>query len=219
MDVLQRIRGLEMEKVQAELADILMDLVCIIDSRLRGRILTQYSEFRWSVLTEALDSLQKPVLSIAEIGVYRGLCSLFLRYCFPTANRYLIDPWELGSTYEDSDGPVTIKESEMREAFNSVTRCFQNDPLTHILKKTSKEASSLVPDSLDLVFIDGNHDYEYVKEDIELWLPKVRSGGILAGHDYDLIENRFPGVKRAVDELFGDQISIGKDNVWMYIKK
>lgn len=50
-------------------------------------------------------------------------------------------------------------------------------------------------------------------EDIRLWLHKASSGGILAGHDYDPTGNRFPGVKHAVDELFGDNSFIGKDSI------
>ncbi len=195
-----------------------MNLVQIQSLLLREIILTKSSCYRWSVLISALDSLQKPVYSIVEIGVNQADCSRFLRLCFPLAHLYLIDPWELGSTYRASDGPITTKESVMEKAFNKVQNYFQNDSNTHILRKTSKEASFLVPDSIDLVFIDGNHDYDFVKEDIELWLPKVRSGGILAGHDYDLRGERFSGVKRAVDELLGSNISIGKDSVWLYRK-
>ncbi len=59
---------------------------------------------------------------------------------------------------------------------------------------------------LDIVFIDGDHRYEEVKADIEAWLPHVREGGILCGHDYN-----FEGVQKAVKEL-GHDASIGA--VW-----
>ena len=52
---------------------------------------------------------------------------------------------------------------------------------------------------LDFVFIDGEHSYEAAKADIKAWWPKVRSGGLFVGHDYD--RQRFPGVCRAVDEF------------------
>jgi len=51
----------------------------------------------------------------------------------------------------------------------------------------------------DFVFIDANHEYEAVKADITAYLPKVKPGGVLAGHDYHPVEHE---VKRAVDELF-----------------
>jgi hypothetical protein len=70
------------------------------------------------------------------------------------------------------------------------------------LKISSLDAVKKFRDeSLDFVFIDASHEYEDVKKDIEAWLPKVKPGGILAGHDYHGDENDwFPGVKQAVNE-------------------
>ena len=53
-----------------------------------------------------------------------------------------------------------------------------------------------------MVFIDADHRYEAVRDDIEAWLPLVRPGGIIAGHDY---HPNWPGVRRAVDEAFPEQ--------------
>lgn len=50
---------------------------------------------------------------------------------------------------------------------------------------------------IDLVFIDGNHDYEFCRDDVAAWTPLVRSGGIVCGHDFC---DECPGVKRAVEE-------------------
>jgi len=55
-----------------------------------------------------------------------------------------------------------------------------------LVKKHSVEAARDIPDgSLDFVYIDANHWYEYVVADLAAWVPKVRSGGIVAGHDYE----------------------------------
>jgi predicted O-methyltransferase YrrM len=56
--------------------------------------------------------------------------------------------------------------------------------------------------SVDFVFIDTDHSYEGAWRDIQAWLPKMRRGGVIAGHDYD--RNSFPGVCRAVDEIFAN---------------
>ncbi len=56
-------------------------------------------------------------------------------------------------------------------------------------------------EQFDLVFIDANHDYDAVHQDIRLWFPRVREGGILCGHDFS---DGFPGVMKAVRELFDD---------------
>jgi hypothetical protein len=68
-----------------------------------------------------------------------------------------------------------------------------------VLRMTSAEAARLFqPASLDCVYIDANHEYAFVRSDIEIWAPKVRSGGILAGHDYS---EQTPDVRRAADEF------------------
>jgi predicted O-methyltransferase YrrM len=68
--------------------------------------------------------------------------------------------------------------------------------------------------SLDFVFIDGSHEYEDVKEDIYHWYPKVKKGGIIAGHDY----TTYAGVKEAVDEFFNlEEIKVVK-SYWVFYK-
>jgi len=61
---------------------------------------------------------------------------------------------------------------------------------------------------LDFVFVDGSHEYQYVKQDLEMYYDKIRSGGIMAGDDYN---TGFSGVPRAVNEFFtakGIQLNI-----------
>lgn len=77
-------------------------------------------------------------------------------------------------------------------------------PVAHIInpiRKDSVEASLDYADkSLDFVFIDADHSYEGVKRDIISWLPKMKNGSILAGHDYGWS----PDVRRAVKDVFGE---------------
>lgn len=66
------------------------------------------------------------------------------------------------------------------------------------LHADSLEAARLFDDgTLDLVFLDSDHTFEHVSKEIRLWLPKVKPGGILCGHDYDQTQ---PGVVKAVNE-------------------
>lgn len=78
---------------------------------------------------------------------------------------------------------------------------------------TTREAAPLVPDGwADFVFIDAAHSYEAVRDDIADWLPKVKPGGWLGGHDY---HSHFQGVIRAVDEAFGkDGIDLLDGHIW-----
>ena len=72
-------------------------------------------------------------------------------------------------------------------------------------------------DELDFVFLDAAHDYQSVLADLQAWWPRIKKGGVLAGHDYD--GAMFPGVKRAVEAFFGrDLQSPLSANCWQKIK-
>jgi hypothetical protein len=62
---------------------------------------------------------------------------------------------------------------------------------------------------IDMVFIDGDHEYSMVKRDIELWRPMVTDGGLLCGHDYP-----WPGVNKAVAELLPKHRFLHNTNIW-----
>jgi predicted O-methyltransferase YrrM len=62
-----------------------------------------------------------------------------------------------------------------------------------LIRKSSVDASLDFEDEFfDLIYIDADHKYKSVKEDIQSWYPKLKFGGIIAGHDYDdeLLPNR-----------------------------
>lgn len=87
--------------------------------------------------------------------------------------------------------------------------------LVNVFPLDSVSASKLYEDnSLDFVFIDAAHDYKSVILDIQHWLPKVKINGILAGDDY--LPKLFPGVVRAVDEMFGPTRKTG--HYWVHWK-
>jgi hypothetical protein len=80
-----------------------------------------------------------------------------------------------------------------------------------ILHKTSDEAVIFIPPQIDFVHIDGHHGYEQVLRDISNYLPKIRLGGIISGHDYGQV----PEVTAAVNKLFlKDRINLGDDFLW-----
>lgn len=81
-----------------------------------------------------------------------------------------------------------------------------------LLELPSVQAAATYPDhTFDLVYIDAMHHYRAVKEDIQAWLPKVKPGAWIAGHDY---LSHHPGVKEAVDELFGKPEHVLFDTSW-----
>lgn len=121
----------------------------------------------------------------AEIGVQGGRYSDVLLKKIPGLKLYSIDVWE---------AKYKVYEERARKLLSQ-------HPGSVIIKNWSIEAAKDFADnSLDFVYIDANHWYESVKQDLETWTPKVRPGGIVSGHDY-VFNKRTVQVTRAVDEF------------------
>jgi hypothetical protein len=85
-------------------------------------------------------------------------------------------------------------------------------PQIKVFRLTSVEAAKLFPDkSLDLVYIDGDHRTESVIADITSWLPKIRKGGIISGHDYS---HGWVTVRKGVDHHFKGKHNKERGSVW-----
>ena len=88
-----------------------------------------------------------------------------------------------------------------------------------VLRMRSVEAAKTFADkSLDFVFVDATHSYEGCRDDIAAFLPKMKPGGVMGGHDYS-----WPGVQQATREAFGDRVHgtppapAGQDVWWVDI--
>ena len=103
----------------------------------------------------------------------------------------------------------------MDRMYDEICRKFGDSPAVEIHRLPSDEAAvSFADDYFDLIYIDGNHSYEYVKADIASYLPKVKPGSFITGDDY--LFDRCPngGPKRAVDEAAATgNVKIGKISV------
>ena len=73
----------------------------------------------------------------------------------------------------------------------------------NVLPITSTSAANAVPGPIDFVFIDGDHHPDAVLADLKAWFPRVKAGGVIAGHDYDC---HWPDVVRTVNEFFGREV-------------
>lgn len=145
----------------------------------------------------------------AEIGVYRGENALnVFRYLAPKL-LILVDTW---AELDITSGEYThCDENDFKIAKNHLKEVSENR--LKWIKKPSVDAVIEVPDGfLDWVYIDGNHSYKNVKEDIIAWTPKVREGGVIAGHDI-----RTPSVKQAVVEINPEYQSATDD--WWFVKR
>lgn len=156
-----------------------------------------------------------------EIGVWKGENSMELLREFEHLHLYMIDRY-LELTPEEKKvhkrtGKLDQKEMDLvwKKALERTS--FANSR-REMLVMTSVEAASHILDSdLSFVFIDASHDYENVRRDIALWDPKVKSGGVVGGHDYGGRGDRKGtfGVKRAVDEYYGEErVNTAPGLVW-----
>jgi predicted O-methyltransferase YrrM len=137
----------------------------------------------------------------AEVGVHLGDFSAEILRAVAPRELHLIDPWrhEASEAYSD-DGQAEMDARHQRicERLAAEMRAGQ----VKIHRSSSADALRALPDAyLDWIYIDGNHLYEYVKEDLELALRKVRPGGPITGDDYREGGWWQGGVKKAVDEI------------------
>lgn len=163
-------------------------------------------------------SRMKGDLEVAEVGVWRGLMTRNVLNAVGNIRMYhCVDCWE---RYEDHDAILKKGSKFDIPSYDIIFKDFKNnvkdfEAKINILRMYSEEAAKYIEDeSLDLVFIDSNHAYEYAKQDISLWSPKIKKGGVISGHDYGI--TRF-GVTDAVDEVF-DKINILPGSVWWVFK-
>jgi len=142
-----------------------------------------------------------------EIGTSGGTGCIGMLSRLPNLTLYTMDPfkhvdgnlYEAGLSQEIQDKGHELTLNKLSEYPHRVI----------FFRQTSDEAVHEIPDGLDFVHIDGEHGYEQVVRDIENYLPKIKKGGILSGHDWILQA----GVMKAVKERFTD-INLAEDFVW-----
>lgn len=130
-----------------------------------------------------------------EIGVNLGIFSAAILEGSDLKLLHSIDPWV------DVPGFVMKTKIPLEERYaEAVERLSAFGARSEIIREFSVDAADhFCEQSLDFVYIDGDHRYNQNKQDIELWWPKVRRHGILSGHDFR--EGEKCGVKRAVLEF------------------
>lgn len=147
---------------------------------------------------------------MAEIGSYAGeSTSIFLK-SGKIKQLFAIDPWK--ADYDKTDVASFSN-------FNLVEKLFDENVKGYNvvkMKTTFAGAFNLLPE-LDVIYIDGNHQYEAVKEDITFALNKIKKGGIICGHDYN--DYTLDTVVKAIEELLGIPEKTFIDSSWMVIYK
>ena len=141
-----------------------------------------------------------------EIGTFTGESTVLFGDHFEKVIG--IDP--MLQDYDEQDPTSKFNFNEVLEMFNERTKSYDNISL---IQKTSDDAlGKLTGRTFDFIYIDGIHQYENVKQDIINYLPMVKKGGVIGGHDYG---PSWPGVRQAVDEMFGEPDKVFQDTSWI----
>jgi len=157
----------------------------------------------------------------AEVGVWKGRGASYMaveifnsgkEISFDCIDTFLGSEEHVNPDSEFFNGDLLKDNDWLYKEFTKNTAPVKD--IVNPIRAISWEAADLYDDeSLDFVFIDAAHDYESVKKDIAAWYPKVKVGGILAGHDYEYHE-----VNKAVHEFFRPDQITSKQYCWIHEK-
>mmetsp|Transcript_37651 Transcript_37651/g.118659 ORF Transcript_37651/g.118659 Transcript_37651/m.118659 type:complete len:268 (-) Transcript_37651:4015-4818(-) len=120
----------------------------------------------------------------AELGVQLGLYSRTLLEGWPSCKKYvLVDVWANQSNY--LDGANVDQKSQDSRYHRTLRHLAPWSAKLEVCRNFTHICADNYPNSyFDFVYIDARHDYKGALEDMEKWWPKLKSGGIFAGHDY-----------------------------------
>jgi hypothetical protein len=117
-----------------------------------------------------------------EVGTYDGENAEYMFENLNIKKLYLIDPYEEYPDYLISEKHQNQKRlSQVKEIAEKRLRKYKDKIIW--IRKYSDDAIKNIPENVDFVYIDGNHEYEYARRDMSNYYKQVKSGGILAGHD------------------------------------
>lgn len=149
-------------------------------------------------------------LEMIEIGSFLGESTVHFGKSNKIKRIWTIDPFERG--YDDNDNASSANLEAIKIKFFENILPF-GKKIIHINAKSENLLHYFFPNTLDLIYIDGNHRYEYVKQDILLSIKLLKPEGLIAGHDYN--SSRHPGIKKAVNEILGKPDKTFLDKSWI----
>lgn len=151
----------------------------------------------------------KKIIAV-EIGIFKGENSREINKNLNIEKFYLIDPYE---KYTDYDHDSCSRELEKAKKQAHKINNFRNNIW---IEKYSENAIKDILEKIDFLYIDGNHDYDYVKKDLKLYWGKINDKGIISGHDIQC-----EGVSKAVLEFAKEknlQVYFGERRDWWILK-
>ena len=167
-------------------------------------------------LFDLINTINRADMNIVELGSYEGASSeLFLLTLFHDPNNKIygpnltcIDPWDTGDNFEQESKDDLIRaEKIFDERMKPYIGMF-----TKLKMKANDAVSQIGIQSVDLVYIDDDHRPEALTQNVKLWLPKIKSIGYIAGHDWG------GGVKEVIERILGNPLTVFQDGSWYFRK-
>jgi len=209
---------------------------CGVDLRFADTYVGSRMEVLRNLIQELLGARgdRSDPLVVAEIGVFQARTAYWLLRNLPGISYIGVDPYRYDFQDEKNTSSVINKWSQQgvfaefdisndNQSYSDELKAISSGALSKLAlfplrsqlwKMTSREAAALMPDRIvDLVFLDGDHSYAAVKNDIQLWLPKLSDGGILAGHDFGTNTQVTEAVCEYARE-YGTMLYLDCDSVW-----
>ena len=148
--------------------------------------------------------------TMIEIGSFVGESTVLFAQSFKEV--IAVDPFMEG--YDDLD--PTSYLFEFKNVYQTyLDRTGDHKNIKTIVSTSDDAVEKLEGSKYDFIYLDGLHTYEGVKNDIINYLPLVKDGGVIGGHDYTNQIEHLVGVYKAVNEVFGAPDKVFKDNSWI----
>jgi len=144
-----------------------------------------------------------------EIGTLEGRNAKSILKELNVEKLYVVDPYE---NYGDGKSNKLLSKAET--SAKRRLKKYKNKIVW--IKEYSDDAANIIKEKVDFIYIDGNHEYEYVKRDMENYFKKLKKGGVLVGHDIT-----WESVSKAVEDFCKEKginfRVMGQD--WWFVKE
>ncbi len=150
------------------------------------------------IYSEAINRVNKKA-KFVEVGSFKGKSTSFMAIEILKSGKDI--SFDAVDNFQGSTGMNVLPDDLFNEFTHNISPI--KDLVTLNRKPSLEAAKDYKNNSIDFFFLDASHDEESVLNDLNVWWPKIKKGGMMAGHDYT---DKWPGVTKAVDELFPQRI-------------